>query len=478
MRALSFLLLMLLTAVVYAQDSWVKAPSVSGIFYTADGQELSRQIDDFLKELSNVGSTDTAEALIVPHAGYIYSGRIAAYAYQAASKGRYNTVVVLAPSHFKAFDGIALWKEGVFKTPLGDLEVDADFVSRLSGQDLPYGPRDAFEREHALEVQLPFIKKVFGDVKIVPVLMGSPDADICRRVAVLLNQIIGQRKDVLIIASSDLSHYFPYDDANKMDREAVERIQAGDLPALWEAAMAGKIEMCGFVPVMTLLMYAQERGLKGRLLKYANSGDTAGDKAKVVGYASFVFDRRQEALSDQHKKELLGLARKTLNAFVREGKTPEITTDDPRLQELQGAFVTLRKDKELRGCIGHIIAQGPLWQTVREMTVAAASKDPRFNKVTPDELDRISLEISVLSTPKPVADVAQIVMGRDGVILSDGHMHQGVFLPQVAQETGWSREEFLSELCRQKAGLRADCFKDPKTRLMTFQADVFAEKEK
>ncbi|MDE2008594.1 MAG: AmmeMemoRadiSam system protein A [Candidatus Omnitrophica bacterium] len=219
---------------------------------------------------------------------------------------------------------------------------------------------------------------------------------------------------------------------------------------------------------------------------HANSGDTSGDHSRVVGYGAVIFydhllgqadppDDAAAALSPAEKSELLKIARESVESYVRTGKAPQITTKDPRLNETQGAFVTLTEHGALRGCIGNIIGREPLSATVRDMAVAAASHDPRFSPVAAAELKDISIEISVLSAPRRVKDASQIQLGRHGVIVNRGG-HQGVFLPQVARETGWNKEEFLSELCAQKAGLPPDAWKDPKTALYVFTADVFAEK--
>ncbi len=459
-----------------AQAASTKEPNVAGSFYSADAKELSSQIDAFIAQASISPFDKKIQAMIVPHAGYVYSGPIAAYGYKAVFHNKYTTIVVLGPSHYFPFEGISVWPEGGFKTPLGVVDVDTDFAKKLIEKDshFKFLP-EVFEKEHSLEVQLPFIQKTFGSVKIVPVLMGNSDPKVCQKLASVLNELIGLRDDVLVIASSDMSHYFSYDIANKMDTATLGAISEEDPEKLWEGCFVShQMEMCGVVPVTTVLLYAKERGLQVQVLKHANSGDTAGDKSRVVGYSSAIFYKSDttSSLNEQEKKELLKLARSTLEDFVTIGKSADMNTNDPRLLQTQGAFVTLTKNGQLRGCIGNIIGDKPLWQTIHEMTIAAASSDPRFSPVVKEELKNINLEISVLTPPQRVADASVIVLGRDGVIVSDG-FHQGVFLPQVASETHWSKEEFLNELCSQKAGLPADCWKNPKISLWTFQADVF-----
>jgi MEMO1 family protein len=471
------ILALCLTSSAWAVD---KEPNVAGTFYSSNPKELSAQVDDFLSQAS-IQAPSHIQAMIVPHAGYVYSGPIAAYSYKAIAQGPYKTVVLLAPSHYEAFEGIALWPEGQFKTPLGALTVDTEFVSKFMAAAkgrLPLASPQAFDREHSLETQLPFIQRVLKDVKIVPILMSNPNPKTCQMVASLLNELIGSREDVLIIASSDMSHYFPYDKANQMDESALKAIKELNVENLWNGCFLNRdMEMCGIMPVLTVLLYAKERGLQAEVLKHANSGDTTGDKSKVVGYSSVIFYGHTKpsvlSLSPEDKEELMKLSQDTLKVFVTTKKVLKRETKNPRLRQIQGAFVTLRKKGELRGCIGHIIGQKPLWETVREMTIEAASNDPRFNPVSHDELKELDLEISVLTPPKQVPDASLITLGQDGVIVSDGGAHQGVFLPQVATETKWSKEELLSALCREKAGLPADCWRDPKISLYTFQAEVF-----
>jgi len=506
----------------------IKEPNVAGGFYSADPKELSDSID-YLKQSAGPVPTDRKVLIaIVPHAGYPYSGSVAAYAFKAIGNIHYKTVVIIGPSHFYPFEGISVWPKGGFKTPLGVVSVDEDFAQALLKENpkFQFLPQ-VFSPEHSIEVELPFLQKTFEGVRIVPILMGNPDPQVCRDLAAALDKLIGTRDDVLILISSDMSHYYTYEVANQMDALTLQAIEEIDPKKFFEGCISRKMEMCGFVPVTTALLFAKLRGIKHvEILKHANSGDTSGDKSRVVGYSSVIFysellrvsgkrtellrvsgkrtellrapasvryedrvsGKRTEllgaspsqeegirALSPAEKKELLRIARNSIETFVKTGKTPDITIKDARLEETEGAFVTIRKAGALRGCIGNIIGQEPLYETVRDMAVAAASRDPRFTPLTAAELKDINVEISVLSKPRRVKDVSEIQLGKHGVIVSKGG-HQGVFLPQVADETGWSKEEFLSQLCNQKAGLPPDAWKDPNTALYVFTADVFAEK--
>lgn len=460
-----------------AESSIFKSPNVAGGFYPADPQELADQVAGLLSSLPDSPANHSVQIAISPHAGYVYSGSVAAHTFKSLAKNKYSTIVVVAPSHYYPFNGASLWPKGGFQTPLGTLNVDSVFADALLKEtsvvkELP----EVFNQEHALEVELPFIQKTFGDVKIVPLLMGQPDFRTCEELALALHKIIGAREDVLVLLSSDMSHYHAYDFANTMDARTLEVIKDGDIEGFWKGMMSKDLEMCGFVPVAVGMILARLRGDSiAEVLKYANSGDTAGDKARVVGYGSIIF-HKPEALSRAEQEQLVSLARRTIEGFVRTGQVVDVGGFSDRLTQIQGAFVTITKNGQLRGCIGSIIGQEPLAKTVRDMSIAAATKDPRFTPVSVDELESIDVEVSVLSVPRRIKDSSEIVLGRDGVIVSDGGEHQGVFLPQVAKETGWTKEEFLNELCIQKAGLAADAWRDPKTLLYTFTAEVFGEK--
>ncbi len=483
-------------------DQEIKKPNVSGQFYTADPGRLSSEIDDYIRRAGVHPLAKRVEIVIVPHAGYMYSGWVAAYGFKAAAGNPYQTIVILAPSHYSGFDGIAVWGgEGGFQTPLGVASVDHEFAKKLMAEDEKfYFARQAFEQEHSLEVEIPFLQKVFKDFKIVPVIMGQPSYQMLERFAASLNKIIGDRRDVLIVVSTDLSHYHNDAKAREMDRLTINTVKELNAEGIWRGCqLRTSMEMCGFVPVTAALLYARERGLKGvEMLRYANSGDVTGDKDKVVGYTSIVIydgeassspsedktavDEKSvagivEGLTVPQKKRLLEIARKTIEGYVRDGKIPQFEETDPRLMKEEGAFVTVHKAGHLRGCIGNILGRGPLYVTVRDMAISSATKDPRFSPITAKDLEEIDVEISVLSKPRVIQNTDEIVLGRHGVIVSQGPFRQGVFLPQVAVETGWTKEEFLSQLCAQKAGLAPDAWKDPKTKIEIFTAEVFSEKE-
>lgn len=469
---------MLFTASGYAES--IQKPVVAGSFYPAESVVLARQVDKYLEDAKPRQIDGEIVALISPHAGYEYSGPVAAYGYKAVSERKYDTVIIIAPSHRLIFDGATVLEKDSYETPLGTVPIDVDFVKKLMRAEkvTVVSKPQAFEEEHSLEVQIPFLQRSLKDFKLVPVIIGRPDYNTCIGLTRGLVKVIkASGKRVLIVASTDLSHYYKYDDAVAKDQATISEIMNYD-----PGRLAGKIgerecELCGSAPVIVAMLAGKELGAGNiSVLKYANSGDTAGDKSRVVGYGSIVIYKAEETkmLTSAQKKELLGIARKTIESFVKGGKAPEFKTNDPALTRQDGAFVTIHKNGELRGCIGNIIGQQPLYLTVRDMAVESSTADPRFTPVEAEELKDIKIEISVLSEPRRVRSADEIRMGEHGVIVKSGY-RSGVFLPQVATETGWSREEFLSNLCENKAGLPADAWKDKKTELYVFTAQVFSE---
>jgi AmmeMemoRadiSam system protein B/AmmeMemoRadiSam system protein A len=464
-------------------DKNVKKPNVSGQFYDSDPKRLNAHLDQLFKEARNDAFDHPVEIIIAPHAGYIYSGAVAAHSFKAVSARSYKTIVIIAPSHFVGFDGISVWEEGAFETPLGQVRVDSAFTRRLIGADANiYFKKEAFDREHALEVEIPFLQKTFKDFEIVPVVMGQPSMETMQSFARTLADVTGDRHDVLIVVSTDLSHYHPDAVARQMDARTIQAIERMDIAALIEGHQSGAMESCGFIPVLNALLYAKEKGLnRTQVITYANSGDTSGDKSRVVGYVSIAIFAQPEngkgkigELSLEQKKALFEIAEKTIHEYVRTGKIRQMQVTDPRLKIEEGAFVTLFKKGQLRGCIGNVLGQGPLYDTVKEMAVAAASRDPRFQPVKAEELDEIDIEVSVLSKPWQIKSVDEITLGEHGVIVSRG-FRNGLFLPEVATDWGFTKEEFLSRLCSEKAGLPADCWKDPKTKIEIFKTTKFTK---
>jgi MEMO1 family protein len=427
-------------------------------------------------------------ALISPHAGYIYSGPVAIYGYRALKGFHPRTVIILAPSHHEYIDGAAVIRQGSFETPLGKVPIDTKMVEKLiSLTSLVKEKRTPFEKEHALEVQLPFLQCTLEKFTLVPLIVGKMNQEECKKLGNTLASL-DVPGETLIVASSDMSHYHPYKEAQSIDRRTIHLVKTMDMEGLARALAKEECELCGGTPVLVTMYAMKALSCKPEVLKYANSGDTAGPKDKVVGYTSVIFwkDKKEkeahsmkdeEFLNGEEKKTLLTMARKTLEEYLKTGKAPEFFKDTPvpeNLKKEAGMFVTLRKNHDLRGCIGYIVGREPLYHAVSELAISSATRDPRFPPVKFEELKHIHIEISVMSPLRKVQSADEIVLGTHGVYVKKG-FYSGIFLPQVATETGWDKETFLRQLCAGKAGLPQDAWKDKDTELQVFTADIFEE---
>lgn len=470
--------------VTFGHCEGIKEPRFAGSFYPDDPGELQRMIKGFLDKADPKAPQGEIFALISPHAGYGFSAEAAAFGYKLIKGKSYKTVVILGTSHQFGFNGASVYPEGVFRTPFADLEVDKAFAAKLLGKDKEiFFEPEAFSQEHSVEVQLPFLQKVLSNFKIVPIVLGDCTLLQCQKLAGFLKEAIGKRKDVLVVASSDMYHGYDFRECEEVDNLTLACLKKMDAEALYYGLREGKLQMCGGFGVVSVLMLAKELGHeKLEVLKYTNSAQVTGRKENgiwTVGYASCVIDEEKgekQMLNNEQKKKLLKLARQSIETYLKTGKKLEPTENDPALTRESGAFVTLHKHGELQGCIGSLIGSEPLYLTIRDMAVEAAVNDPRFPGVGLADLKDIEIEISVLSPLERVDSVDKIKLGVHGVLVRKG-FHSGVFLPQVATETGWSKEEFLSYLCAHKAGLPADAWKDKSTEISVFSADVFSEKE-
>jgi hypothetical protein len=466
----------------------VRQPGVAGGFYPSDPKALVAMIDDLLAHASVPPINDPILAVVAPHAGYPFSGPVAAYTYAALKGHKFSRVVVIAPSHFEAFDFTSVYDGDAYATPLGTVAVDKAFAAQLAKMDWSIrlssrGHTPTKEgAEHALEVELPWLQRVLGDFALVPIVMGDQSYESSRALGVALAKLI-QGRDTLIVASSDLSHYHPYDDAVKIDHKTLTALQDWDYFSMSQNFEMRVWEACGGAPIVAAMIAADRMGAnEARLLKYANSGDTTGDHSRVVGYSADVFVKTQSgkqagrpfALDAHEKAELLALARKSVEHAVREGKLYDAPSSSSELlTQERGAFVTLRKSGELRGCIGYTSSLKPLDQTVRDTAAFAALRDPRFPPVSASELPQLEYEVSVLSPLRRVVEVRQIKVGQHGLLMKNGQ-HEGVLLPQVPVEQKWDRQQFLDETCA-KAGMNAGCWKDENTDIFMFTAVVFGD---
>ncbi|MGE5358958.1 MAG: AmmeMemoRadiSam system protein B [Bacteroidales bacterium] len=476
----------------------VREPIGAGQFYPRSAATLRSALRAMMAD-ALPPRPDRPVAIVVPHAGYIYSGQIAADAYRQASAHRYDTVVIVGTNHTDGgFRKVAILPGRSFKTPLGNAPIDDAFVAALMKADsdcvFDAAPHRA---EHSVEVQVPFVQHLFPNARLVPIVVGRPDQAMCERLGRALASVAKDRS-VLIVASSDLSHYPSADNASAVDRGTLETIASMDVQALYDREFGRQsaqvpelvTHACGSGPVMTAIAAARALGAaRAVALSYANSADVAvGDPERVVGYGAVVFSAGGPssdvsalktpppdagALQADDKKALLAYARNTLTRYLGTETLPLARGFSARVNRKGGVFVTLKKQGELRGCIGHIPSDSAVAGLVGRMALESALNDPRFPKVTADELRGLELEISVLTPPKRVGGATDIVVGRDGVFL-DADGRGAVFLPQVAPEQGWNRDEMLDNLCV-KAGLPANRWRRPGVTYSTFQADVFGE---
>lgn len=476
-KTIVLLFVLSITAVVFAEE--VKKADLAGSWYPGSPSKLAAMLDGFLKdtELPNIPSDIIA--IIVPHAGYIYSGSVAAYSYNAVSQMEIDTVILVGFSHRKYFNAISIYDRGEFETPLGSLKVDQDMARELMlSHDKFYFNPEAFKDENSIETQLPFIKHIFkkDNVKIVPIAMGVQSYENVKILGNNLYELLKDKDKYLIVTSTDMSHYHKYSEANAMDELAIKTLEKMEPKELFDKVSFEKCEVCGIGPVTASMIAAKKLGAGSiEILKYANSGDTTSKKDNVVGYISAVMYKKESSmLNKEQEKKLLQIARETLELFIKEKKTLDVLENDPVLNKELGAFVTIHKNGELRGCIGNIIGQGPLCLTIRDMAIESSTEDPRFSPVTAGELPDIDIEISVLSEMKKIEDPDVIEIGKHGVLVKKG-FQSGVYLPQVGAETGWSRDEFMTSLCAHKAGLPPDAWKTGACDIYIFTAHVFSE---
>ena len=453
----------------------IRKPVCAGNWYDNKPGALSRQLDRYLLQAETNVPTEGIIGLVAPHAGYVYSGQIAAHAYRLVHGKDYDTVIIIGPSHRYGFRGCSIYPKGGYETPLGIAEIDEILASEISkASGFNYIPK-AHTEEHSVEMQVPFVQKVLPEAKIVPIVMGTPSKKTIFSLATAFSKTLSGKK-VLIVASTDLSHFFPKGKANTVDTETLALIESMDTDTIIKKMEQRENIMCGGGPVATILLYAKQEGApKVEILKYADSSQAGGDESGVVGYmAAAVYaggsSSSSFSLSLDEKTSLLQIARKTLERYVRNNEVYHPETDNPKFLSKRGAFVTLKKKGELRGCIGFIEPELPLHQTLVQATIYAASKDTRFPPVSPSELKDIDLEISVLTPFKKIDDPREVDVGKHGLIIAKGN-RRGLLLPQVPVENRWSRETFLQQTC-QKAGLPRDAWRSG-AEIYTFEAIVF-----
>ncbi len=473
------------------EDRMVRKSAVAGQFYPADPQQLAGKIDRLLGQANPPAPGGRVIGIQVPHAGIDYSGLTAAHAYKLLAGMDSVTVVMLGTSHRADFDRAAVYASGKWETPLGIVEVDEGLAKSIIREDKYFAELPVVHaQEHSLEVQLPFLQRVLKNFRIVPIMLLFPTYEQCEAAGKGIARAV-RGKNVLLLASSDLYHGYSYSEAKATDSLTVELMLKLD-PRSFYAALVQSYQdqkplACGGFPIVTLMIAARELGAsRAVLLHRTNSSDVLGERGGYcVGYSAVAFVQdaggsaaesgAETALSREEKKNLLEIARRTIEEYVRYGRIPEFTPVSERLKEMRGVFVTLHKQGELRGCIGYVEPVKPLYLATRDMAISAATEDPRFPPVEPEELKDIDIEITVLSPLQRIYDPAAVIVGRHGLVIRKG-FHSGLLLPQVPVEQGWDRKQFLEWTCR-KAGLPPDAYQDKNAELYVFTGEVFGEKQ-
>ena len=464
----------------------VRPATQANRFYTGDAEELKQEVDSFLTIHHGKTQYENVAALIVPHAGYYFSGNVAASAYMSIDvKKPYKRIFLLGPSHHEWLDGASVnTAADYYATPLGNVKVDHEMALKLVEDSVFFYRPEAHAQEHCLEVQLPFLQRRFGEnlPPIVPIIISTNDYEKLKRMAEVLKPYFTNEN--LFIISSDFSHYPSYEDAYEVDARTGKAIETGNveefIAAIETNAHSGKRNLatsaCGEFPIVTLMLML-DGGYEVKHLMYQNSGDIDNhDHSRVVGYHSFAFllkEKTDFTLTDTDKKLLKEIALKSIRDSL-DGKpiadSSTLTSDHSVLQEKCGAFVSLHKFGRLRGCIGHFGEDYPLHEMVAEMARAAAFEDPRFMPVSREELDDIDIEISVLTPMRRIQSLDEFELHRHGIYICKGY-RSGTFLPQVADEVNWTKEEFVGHCSQDKAGLGWDGWRD--AELYVYEAIVF-----
>lgn len=458
-----------------------RTPAVAGRFYAATPGKLKEELVRLFtqareKECNNV------RAVISPHAGYVFSGGVAASAFnQIDVRKKYKRIFIIGSSHHVRLQGAAVYTSGDFLTPLGIVTVDTAFCEQLAVDypDLFTADSQAHRAEHSIEVQLPFLQHLLGNnFVIIPMIIGSSRPAVCKRIAEVLSPYV--REENLFVISTDFSHYPPYNLAVETDARTKDAILTNDPDVLLRTIQHNESSgipglatcLCGWTSVLTLLYMTNGNKMLNYVpIDYKNSGDDPvyGEREQVVGYWGIAVCDSELRFSATEEKLLLDLARESIEQAVITGRKSPLKPQveyPGALQHHCGAFVTLHQNNQLRGCIGRIRSDVPLYLLVSEMAVAAALYDDRFPPVTKKDLEEITIDITVLSPMEEIHDVNRIEPGKHGILI-EGRGRSGVFLPQVAKETGWTREEFLGHCSRDKAGLGWDGWKTARIFIFT-----------
>ncbi|MGD2269594.1 MAG: AmmeMemoRadiSam system protein B [Desulfobacterales bacterium] len=466
----------------------IRKPAVAGRWYPASRQKLEKVIeqltDQAQKSRIQIPEDRRLKALILPHAGYVYSGLTAAHASLVLEEKQFDKVILMGPDHRVGFDNGAISDAKAYQTPLGLVKLHVEAAKLRLNSALFHALAVSADREHSLEAILPFLQVYLNKFQLIPIVLGRSNV---REMADVIDPLLDE--NTLLVISSDLSHFLPYEDAVKWDKQTLDLIlNQQPLPLL-----SRKNSACGKIPILVLLELARRHQWGSILLHYSNSGDTAGDKDRVVGYAAIAFfDMKGQSLSaavDSYKfnakqgRDLIKLARLTITQRLGVKVDPAVLAKDlenPCFQKRCGTFVTLKKDGRLRGCIGNILANCSVVEGVKKNAIKAAFHDPRFAPLQPDELAQVHISVSILTEPQPLAYSnsselpARLRPHVDGVIIRKADA-AATFLPQVWQQLP-KPEKFLSHLC-QKAGMPPSEWQKSKLEVWTYQVQYFEEQK-
>ncbi|HLN19685.1 MAG TPA: AmmeMemoRadiSam system protein B [Bacteroidales bacterium] len=453
-----------------------RQPVAAGRFYSDRKESLTADLKELFDDSNRTVINKSIRAVIVPHAGYVFSGRTAAAAYSSiAADAEFSNIFIIGSSHIMSFDGASVYFDGDYLTPLGRVAVNKEIAEKLRNEnDVFKYPETSHIQEHSIEVQIPFIQYHFKKpAPIVPIIIGTNDTKRIKQIATALQPWF--TPDNLFIISSDFSHYPSYNDAVVADQRTAKGITSGKpdqfLAAIKENSQLsykGMVtSMCGWTSGLTL-MYLTEKDKKlgYEVIDYTNSGDSPyGGKDEVVGYNAILVMENQGkeesfSFNKEEKTQMFSIARSSIESKLGiQGKLKPVSEFLPKLSEQMGAFVTLKIDGVLRGCIGRFISEEPLSEVIRASAISSAFSDPRFPPLTKEEYSKTEFEITVLGPLKRIHDINEIILGRHGIYIRKDN-HAGTMLPQVATENNWTREQFLGYTSRDKAGIGWDGWKN------------------
>ena len=476
-----------------------REPIAAGRFYPANKETLTKDISKLFTDCTKTPDKLITRAIISPHAGYVFSGKIAAGAYSVIDKNTsYKNIFIIGSSHVMAFEGASIYNKGDFITPMGKVIVNKDIANKLIKENKVFDyPVNAHLQEHSLEVQLPLIQYYFkGNPMIVPVIIGANNISTIKKIADALKPWFTD--DNLFVISSDFSHYPSYRDAYETDKLTSLAIISGD-PKTFLGALKKNSEknisglatsMCGWTSGLTLLYLTEDNNqLEYRQIDYCNSGDSSyGNKDEVVGYnAIALFEKNSKTGKKKASDEvfftteeadmLFKIARNSIHSelYDKEGINIDETKVPEILKRQMGAFVTLKINGSLRGCIGRFVSSDPLYEVVSASAKSSAFEDSRFTPLSKEEFSKTEMEITVLGPLKKITNIDEIILGKHGIYIKND-FRSGTMLPQVATENGWTVEQFLGYTSRDKAGLGWEGWKD--AEIFIYEGVVLEEKKK